>query len=100
MGKFNVKTTDRKTIEVEGKLVKSSKPPKPPKWFANWTQYFEKRIDKRFDKQEQFNNEQKQFNNKQEKFNKKQEEFNNKIENDLKIIKSLPTIKKELKELQ
>ena len=52
MGKFNVKTTDRKTIEVEGKLVKIAPPNTPPTWFRD----FEKRIDKRFDKQEQFNN--------------------------------------------
>ena len=36
MGKFNVKTTNRQTIEVEGELVKSPKPPKPPKWFRHF----------------------------------------------------------------
>ena len=50
-------------------------------------------VENRFDQQEQFNK-------RQEEFNKKQEQFNSEIKNDLKIIKSLPTIKKELKELQ
>ena len=95
-------------LRVEGELIKKQTTNKPPTWFRD----FEKRIDKRFDKQEQFNDEitkrfdkQEQFNNEQKQFNNKQEQFNNKVierldnlEKDVRIIKSLPTIQKELKE--
>ena len=64
--------------------------------------------------QKEFNKEQKEFNNsvidfmkEQKKFNKEQKEFNKKvdqrlniIEDKLDIIQSLPTIKKELKNLK
>ena len=64
--------------------------------------------------QKEFNKEQKEFNNsvidfmkEQKKFNKEQKEFNQKvdqrlniIEDKLDIIQSLPTIKKELKNLK
>ena len=46
MTKFNVKTIDKKTIEVEGKLVNKPNPPKPPAWFV----VFEKKIDEKFEK--------------------------------------------------
>ena len=53
MAQFNVKTIDKETIEVEGKLVNKLNPPKPPAWFV----VFEKKIDERFDRQENFNQE-------------------------------------------
>ena len=46
MAKFNVKTIDKKTIEVEGKLVNKPNPPKPPAWFV----FFERKIDEKFEK--------------------------------------------------
>ena len=49
MAQFNVKTIDKKTIEVEGKLVNKPNLPKPPLWFTSWTNQFEKKIDERFD---------------------------------------------------
>ena len=53
MAKFNVKTIDKKTIQAEGKLVKTSNPPKAPIWFTSWTQEFEQKIDQRFDEMDQ-----------------------------------------------
>ena len=51
---------------------------KAPEWFTDWTTSFEKKNDERWDKQEKFNN-----------------DVNNKLDK----IMSLPTIKKELEEL-
>ncbi|WP_406602582.1 hypothetical protein ACJA29_03925 [Metamycoplasma sualvi] len=55
----------------------------------------------------EFIKEQKEFNKEQKEFNKEQKEFNQKVdqrlsalEKDVKQIKLLPTIKKELKNLE
>lgn len=46
---FLVKTINKKTIEVEGKLVKKPVSPKPPLWFNNWSETFENKMDQKFD---------------------------------------------------
>jgi hypothetical protein len=58
----------------------------PPIWFQIWFQDFAKNLDKRFNKQEEFNREQKEFNHKQDEFNRKQEEFNREIKINLEKI--------------
>ncbi len=50
--------------------------------------------------QKEFNKEQKEFNKEQKEFNQKVEQRLNIIEDKLDIIQSLPTIKKELKNLK
>ncbi len=57
--------------------------------------------------QKEFNKEQKEFNKEQKEFNKEQKEFNQKVdqrlsllEEDVKQIKLLPTIKRELKNIK
>ncbi len=57
--------------------------------------------------QKEFNKEQKEFNKEQKEFNKEQKEFNQKVdqrlsvlEEDIKQIKLLPTIKRELKNIK
>ena len=82
MKKFRIKTVNKELIQVEGELLAKPTPPKPSVWFR----HFEKRIDRRFDKQEEFNKQQKQFNNKIiKKFDNLENRFDNiVVKNNLK----------------
>ena len=62
--------------------------------FKNFKVY----VENRFYQQEQFNKKQEEFNKKQEQFNNKVIERLDNLEKDVRIIKPLPTIQKELKE--
>ena len=58
-------------------------PPKPPKWFTNWTQDFEKRIDKRFDRVDA-------------RLDKIENDVHH-LKKDMEIVKSVPIIKEAFK---